>query len=610
MTKDQIKDRILRRAAKAWGFSDTAMETSFDPLMSLMINALSDELEKISYALQDSNSSVVGRILEIMFPESSIGAKPSQAILHASPVENNVKVSLLNQLTISKRIPNIYNPLEPIFKEIAFSPTLEVKLAACDLKYIAYGRNLYEVSNVVDRKAITDYNTALPSGEVFLGIEMSSPDVLYIEDLMLYIDIKEIDQKEMLQYYLKNMKCFYDDALVAAIAGYNVPMHNSNNVKLNKTSVHLSEITKEVNEFYVDNFYTLHGKLKCKALKDYNQKLECFEQVTSMNENPIIWIKMVFPESLIPQVIDKVTFQVNCFPAINKKRHKISKVIKNTLTYLRLNTEKDIYLDIENVTESLTNHYEIREFTDAALEDGTAVLRKTGTSKFDQRDATELIQQVLDLIKDESTSFSEIGKDFTATSFGEINRLLTSIYKQIGEAAYSKTSDPHLLIKPSGDTEGDLSFEVNYWSTSAEDGNDIKAGSLLEPHDKLFDSNKTIMSMTTSVGGLSKQSDQDKIFFYRNALLTRGRIVTIADIKAFSFNHFKNCISSVRVEKGTRKEISIKEGYSRTIDIYVKINKAEKEKLSASGWDYLCESYMKYLKSKSSNTFPYRLYEE
>jgi hypothetical protein len=610
MKRDQIKDRILKRAARAWGSSSIEMESSFDPMVSLMINGLSHELEKISEELQNLNIGVVERILEIMFPEASIGARPVQAILHASPLENNVKVSLLNQLTTTKRIPNIYNPLEPFIKEIAFSPTLEVKLASCEIKYIAYGSNLYELSNVLEKKAVEDYHHSLSSGEVFLGIELSNANELELEDLMLYIDIKDIQQKEMLEYYLKNMKCFYDDAQVKIKAGYNVPLNNNDTVNLNKSSVHLSEIIREVNEYYFDNFYTLKEKLKHKGLKNYNLNHECFAQVNNTNDKPIIWIKMIFPESLVPQVLDNVIFQVNCFPVINKKRHTINKVLKNTLSYMVLNTEKSIYLDIENVIDSFNNYYEIKDFKDSVIEDGTAVLRTSGASKFDERSATELIQKVLDLLKDEGSSFSYIGKDFASKSLGEISQLLLSVQQQADQSNFVKNNDPHLIIKPRVDDIGDQSFEVNYWSTSAEDGNNIKTGTILEPKDKLFDSNKSILLVTTSVGGLSKQSDQNRIFFYRNALLTRGRVVTIADIKAFSFNHFKACISAVRIEKGTRKEISFKEGFSRTIDIYLKINKSEKEKLTVSEWGYLCESFMKYLKRKSSNVFPYRLFEE
>jgi hypothetical protein len=69
-------------------------------------------------------------------------------------------------------------------------------------------------------------------------------------------------------------------------------------------------------------------------------------------------------------------------------------------------------------------------------------------------------------------------------------------------------------------------------------------------------------------------------------------------------------LSEVRIEKGTRKEISIKAGFSRTVDVFIKTNPEEKQHISITEWDYLCDSFMKYLKQRSSNVFPYRLFIE
>lgn len=93
MRQDRIKDRVLKRAARSWGFSDVEMETSFDPVVSMMLNALSYELEKVAHELEDSKTRVVERVLEIMFPEVTAGVKPARAILHALPIENGMKVS-------------------------------------------------------------------------------------------------------------------------------------------------------------------------------------------------------------------------------------------------------------------------------------------------------------------------------------------------------------------------------------------------------------------------------------------------------------------------------------------------------------------------------------
>ena len=451
----------------------------------------------------------------------------------------------------------------------------------------------------------------MPSGEVFLGIELKNDITSELEDLMLYIDIKNTHQKEMFLYYLKQMKCFYDDIQIKVEEGYNVPTsHFDIESIINRNYTHLNEVMQEVNEFYFDNFYTLKGILKHKAIKDYSTEYKYFEEVTNNNGNPIIWVKMVFPESLIPQIIDNVSFTTNCFPVINKKRHTINKTLSNFLSYIALETDNNIYLDLDTVIDGFNNHYEIKEYKGGVIEEGNAVLRTGGVSRFDSRSASELLQSVLDLLKDESSSFAGLGKDFMNSSLVEINQLLASVEQQAKESGFSKNNAPYLMIKPKIDDSIGKSFAINYWSTCAEEGNDIKAGTVLASKDDLYFVSKEATLVTNTVGGMNKQNNKDRILAYRNDLLTRGRIVTFADIKAFGFNHFKSCISEVKIEKGTRKEISLKAGFSRTVDIYLKINAVEKEYLSDTEWDYLCESFMKNLKNKSSNVFPYRLFIE
>ncbi|MBE0393193.1 type VI secretion system baseplate subunit TssF [Flavobacterium sp. PL002] len=611
MRQERIKDRVLKRAARSWGFSDVEMETSFDPVVSMMLNALSYELEKVAHELEDSKTRVVERVLEIMFPEVTAGAKPARAIMHALPIDNNMRVSLQNQMSVNRRIHNIYNPLAPITKEIALSPTLEVKLASAEVKYIAYERNLFEVSNLFYKDAVRNYSNTLPSGIVFLGIELKNANVFELDDLMLYIDIKNTHQKEMFHYYLKQMKCFHDDKQINVEVGYNVPVNNLDiEGIINRNYTHLNEVMQEVNEYYFDNFYTLKGALKYKPFNEYSAEYSFFEEITNNNDSTIIWVKMVFPESLIPQIIDNVSFTTNCFPVINKKRHTINKTLGNFLSYVALETDNNIYLDVDTVLDGYNNHYEIKEFKDGVIEEGNAVLRTGGVSRFDSRSASELLQNVLDLLKDESSSFAGLGKDFMNSSLVEINQLLASVEQQAKESSFSKNNAPYLMIKPKFDESIGKSFAINYWSTCAEEGNDIKAGTFLESKEDLSFVSKEATLMTNTVGGMNKQNNKDRILAYRNALLTRGRIVTFADIKAFGFNHFKSSISDLKIEKGTRKEISVKAGFSRTVDVYLKVNREEKEHISETEWDYLCESFMKQLKNTSSNVFPYRLFIE
>ena len=608
MRQERIKDRVLKRAARAWGFSDIEMETTFDPVVSLLLNALSYELEKVSHELEDSKTRVVERVLEIMFPEVTSGAKPARGILHALPLENNLKVSLKNQMVVGRRMHNIYNPLKPIVKEIFLSPTLEVKLTSCNVKYMAYERNLLEISNLFYKEPVQGYKSVLPAGEIILGIEITSPDVVELEDIMLYIDIKNTHQKEMFQYYLKQLKCYHDDKEIKVQEGYNVPFNDMNiDSIINRNYTHLVEVSREVNEFYFDNFFTLKGKISPKNISDYSSEYKIFEELTNENQNKIIWIKMIFPESLVPQIIDNVSITTNCFPVINKKLHSLTRELSGFLSYMALDTEDNNYLDIDTVVDPSGSHYEIKEFNDGMVDEGNAVLRTGGVSRFDSRTASELLQNVLDLLKDESSSFSDLGQDFMKSALTEINQLLASVEQQAKESSFTRNNAPYLMIRPKHNTEKGKNFTAQYWSTCAEDGNDIKAGTVLESKDDLYFVSKQTTLFTNTVGGVNRQNNKDRILAYRNALLTRGRIVTFADIKAFAHDHFKNTLLEVRIEKGTRKEVSIKAGFSRTVDVFIKTNPEEKQHISVTEWDYLCDSFMKYLKQRSSNVFPYRL---
>lgn len=72
------------------------------------------------------------------------------------------------------------------------------------------------------------------------------------------------------------------------------------------------------------------------------------------------------------------------------------------------------------------------------------------------------------------------------SSLVEINQLLASVEQQAKESNFSKNNDPYLMIKPKADESIGKSFKISYWSTCADEGNDIKAGTILECKDDLF----------------------------------------------------------------------------------------------------------------------------
>ena len=114
--------------------------------------------------------------------------------------------------------------------------------------------------------------------------------------------------------------------------------------------------------------------------------------------------------------------------------------------------------------------------------------------------------------------------------------------------------------------------------------------------------------LKTSIGGRNRLTSEEKLLELRSALLSRGRIVTIADIETFGMSHFKSAITAIEVTKGTKKEVSTTQGFSRTIDIYLTKNNTT-QNISPEEWEYLKESFMLKLKNASANMYPYRLFE-
>ena len=51
MNQDRIKDRILRRASRLWGYNELESENSFDPIVGLLLSAIASELERLGFAL-------------------------------------------------------------------------------------------------------------------------------------------------------------------------------------------------------------------------------------------------------------------------------------------------------------------------------------------------------------------------------------------------------------------------------------------------------------------------------------------------------------------------------------------------------------------------------
>lgn len=609
MNQDRIKDRILRRAARMWGYNELEAETSFDPVISLLLSACAAELEKLGFELESSRARIIERVLEVMFPEEVSGVVPARTLLQVSPLENNAKISLYNSFKTSIRKQNIYNPAESTSKDVYFSPSIEAKLTTAKVKYIAYANTLNQVESFFFENAVGKAEMHIPSGELWLGIH--SPNKENVEDLMFFIDINNAYQKELFFYYLHQVKVFFADKEYEFKEGYNVENEGLNleNI-ITKNYSDLEYIYNEVNQYYAGNFFTLKGKIDFSAKPEKEELFtKNFPNHRAGEEEDVIWLKFRFSEAIVPDILKNIRFSLNCVPMLNIRNKDIGRKIKGRLNIIPID-EKDYFLDLDYVSDDRNGkRLDIKNY-DTENEGMTAMLRKGGVSRFDRRNASELLQYLLELIKDETAAFAAMGINSVNETLKQINQHVASLHQVAKEKNFTEANNPYLIIS-SGNETSEINCTISYWSTAAEEANNLRPGTIMTEENKGNRSmNPTAVMIQTSVGGRRKLSSQDKILEYRSALLTRGRIVTVADIRAFGMNHFKNTIMGIEVKKGTKKEVSLKGGFSRTIDVFLIRNKENAVAIEESEWNYLCDSFSLKLKNASANIYPYRLFEK
>ena len=608
MNQEQIKNRMIKRASRMWGYSELESESSFDPVLELLLSACASELEKLRFEQENSRTRITDRILEIIFPNQIVGVVPSQTLLQLTPVENNVQLSRYNHFKAIKKTQNIYDPTQLNTKDIYFSPTLEMKLTTAQVKYLLYGNKALQQESFFYQEEIARSERNIPSGEFWIGLQASGVEKL--EDLCFYIDVNNKEQKEFFTYYLQQVKVFSEGKEYELVEGYNVPINSVDYEDIiSKNYTGIDAIYNEVNQFYQGNFFTLKGTLYPPKGEEKSVATTLLENYffnhNFMTEKDIIWLQFKFYEVISPKVLENVRIALNCVPAINIRHTEDYKRIKGQLTLYPLMGE-DSFLDIDYIADNHKKRYDVKNYL--SDDNISIVLRRGGVARFDERNALEHLQHLLSLIREETAAFSAIGNEYAIEEeLKQIGQNLASIYQNIKEKNLFLNTNPYLIFS-SNNREMDMNFTISYWHTAAEEGNDIKTGVLLDCDSE----NKTAISraitVRPSLGGRRGLTTSDKILEYRNALLSRGRIVTIADVKTFAKSHFKHTIKGLDVQKGTKKEISLKGGFKRTIDIY--LNKNKEVEVSETEWEYLKDSFLIKLEKSSTNIYPYRIFEK
>lgn len=611
LSKDQIKDRLLKRAAEHWGYSEIEFENVFDPIVNLLFDVCAKELEKISNEIFSSRKRITERLVEILTPGSSTKAIPSRAIMQAVPVENETVLNDHHQFFYQKRITNPYNPSESKIKSYFFGPTAPIRLSKHTLKYILLPHGLQEIIKGQYKESVSrEYLLAekLPQNTIWLGIRPE--DETTVKDLMFYFYLKNSHHKDTFFYFLPKAEWYFNDYKLTSRKGYNTPEKEKGdyNRLINPDINHLNKIEEHVNNYFERNFITIDDVLnidssRLELPKEFDTIFQ-EEDVTRLGKEELLWIKVVFPHIIGNDILSDIYCATNCFPVVNKKLNETQGNINDLLNVYPLNTQDKYFLELYSALNDKNEVFEVITDNKENSSDDYAYLRYGGITRFDERNANEMIHYLIDLVRDESAAFSKLGNEFTENNLNEINQIISRFKQKMEQSEMLQRNTPYLILNVKNNKKGTL--YAKYWSTDGEEANKINTFSKLHLHKGSdFEKNSALL-VSSSRGGRDELKNTEKIYAYRESLISNQRIVTRQDIIILCQKHFKDAVKRVEIKNGIQTSINNQIGYTPTIDIILSKNNAVA--YTENDWEFLTDDLLEILKSRALNIVPFRVF--
>jgi hypothetical protein len=606
---DTIKRRMIMNASKIWGYHDVQDINSFDPVLGLIIGALAEEIYNISGKIDESEVRLVDKFLDIIYGQNHFNSIVAHAVATAKPVQPRSILKNQSRFYFIKYIQSKIEGAEKVLKRnIYFTPTVNTVLFNGQVKFIFAGKHLFEVEGQ-EKQLLAEASAGIPfnRSKFIIGIRMD-PSVDDLDGLSLFFSFKNLQVPDHFyqslryaQWKINGLEAKFSNGPGQSGASNNDSFTDNLNITTNVSFRNCSY----VNEYYGDKFMTLQGSNVQKRYFLQNGNIPgMLSQLLGQkifNEN-ILWIEIDLSQPLSAVEIDDLIVSMNCFPIINRELNEnVFNVVKGT-NIIPLATN-DLFLDIENVVDSKNQSYEpLGSLNHKLIDDYTYVLREGGISRFSPRDARESIKHLIDLTRDESAAFAVEGGSHVSFELKQLDQIISRLQQRMNTSESPNGLNYYLILKSGTDYD---KLNVRFWSTTGALANNIRPGTRLSFYRGIDVDENSVILISQTTGGKSKLSKDEKLNSLRRGLLSKGRIVTVEDVKAACYECFGSGLTKVEVKKGVGLGSLPNKGMIRTIDVHLTLKKGFD--LSEDIYQKT-ESFKSRLKNESMNLFPYRIF--
>jgi hypothetical protein len=553
----------------------------------------------------------------LLSPEVLCGPLPAHAILHTKSIEGTAWLQEDDQFFSSQKRGTSYEGSGTGYKDIFFAPTGNFQLNTATVSYLATGYQLFRYREMISKEVITHCMPGKELEQRVLWIGLSGHPNLNLHNTQYFFELRNEVNKELFYKNLSQTRWFYGDQELTVLPGYNQDNISGEHldieqllIKKNTASWKFKEF---VNAYYKPKFITI--RQRDKAIVEHAgwpaELLQVFDkkELQALQADNIHWIKIQFPENIATAVLQDVVCHVNCFPVMNGKLHEALHHMHDILNIVPLHT-RDIFFDLHEISDLDGHVYNIRAIEKNAQDKLTVILRQGGVGRFDERDASMIIEHIVQLLSDESAAFSVLGRDFLSDELKHLQQIIYKLEQQMVTRELNREYTPFLVVRKEKNAKLN-NLTISYWSTAGEQGNDIKAGTSLQVYHTNGSYQGHATLITTTIGGRNRLSATESITAYKSALLSRDRLISLEDIKIFCKLQLGNTAKQIEVKKGVMVPRQVSQGFTRTIDVTIKLTRKNfmdaQEKNQVQYWK---ESLALKLAERSAGLTPFRVFIE
>lgn len=515
-SKEEVHARLLRTAAEMWGLHPSQFE-AIDPMARMLLGATAKEIEKIGNELHDSDTRIFNRIAQYLLPDVMLRAEPAHGVVKLAPMGPQ-QVTRYEEMAFERSVRNRENLNKIETRELGFSAAGDHALTGARIAFRVHGTELCAVEGLRLRD-LAEIRSACGPGVIYLGLAGATEAV---GEVTLYFDWLNDPARDRCHQALAKITAQDIHGASLSIApglGGDASVRDAR--RLIDPSAGIEE---RVRAYYDDRFVRIH--VPALPIGSPPGVEQAFAQARIAGVEDIRWLRLDLPSDLSAQQVREALVLDNCVPVLNRSLGKAIFRLQKDLNIKRLETD-GFFLQLEKAESGSGKRYaEVPSLDLVDVSRGSYTLRFGVAGRFDARDGSQLLDHVLDLLKEEKRAFSAMDVASTTTDLKTIEQTIEKVRKRIG-GQLEQSDRPYITLKPFEESE---TAHVYYWTTDGVAANNIPVGSPIRcKHPALAPSGSALL-VSSAVGAKDARTPKELVQRYKAAVLSRGTIVTRQDI--------------------------------------------------------------------------------